>query len=551
MVGHMIKMVYQEVRGLHQAAYILAIFAFGSQLLALVRDRLLANEFGAGIELDLYYTAFRIPDLMYVLFASTLSVYVLIPFVAERISETDSSKAKQLLSQIFSLFLVVYTLIAAVIFFLAPTLVPILFPGFAAEADILTTLLRILLLQPLFLGISSLFGVITQMEHRFVLYALSPLLYNIGIIAGILFLFPVFGLSGLVYGVVLGAAAHALVQVPFVITSPLAPRSTFIFDWSEIRSVLATSIPRAFTLSLTQLTLLVLISIASVMTVGSVAVFQLAYNLQSVPLAIVGVSYSVAAFPILAQLFSDDNLEQFRTHIITALRHIIFWTVPMVALIIVIRAQLVRVILGSGEFDWDDTMLTAAMLVMFVISLVAQAINLLLVRSLYAGGDTRTPLTIAVLGSVSAIVFSYTLYQIFVTYPAFATQVESVMRVSSAVGTEVLMLGLGFTIAVIMQTIALFVAAVRRYQLPTDWLYRHFARAILAAVLGGSVAYVTLNLIVSGLKTDTVIGIFLHGLVAGGTGIVTVALVYYLLRTPEFFEVIASVKKRWLKSSAV
>ncbi len=551
MVGHMIKMVYQEVRGLHQAAYILAIFAFGSQLLALVRDRLLANEFGAGIELDLYYTAFRVPDLLYVLFASTLSVYVLIPFVAERISGDDASKARQLLSQVFSLFLVVYTAVAALIFVLAPSFVVLLFPGFAADAEMLTILLRILLLQPLFLGVSSLFGVITQMEHRFVLYALSPLLYNIGIIIGILFFYPVFGLPGLVYGVVLGAIAHALVQVPFVFTSPLAPRLRWHFDFAEIRSVLTTSIPRAFTLSLTQLTLLALISMASVMTVGSVAVFQLAYNLQSVPLAIVGVSYSVAAFPILAQLFSEDNLEQFRNHIITALRHIIFWTVPMVALIIVIRAQLVRVILGSGEFDWDDTMLTAAMLVMFMISLVAQAINLLLVRSLYAGGDTKTPLTVAVLGSVSAIVFSYTLYQVFVSYPMFAAHVESVMRVSSAVGTEVLMLGLGFTIAVILQTIALFVAAVRRYQLPTDWLSRHCMRATLAAVLGGLVSYVTLNLIVTGLKTDTVMGIFLHGLVAGVAGIVTVALVYYLLRTPEFFEVINSVKKRWFRKNVV
>ena len=102
MVKKMFQIVYKEVRGLHQAAYVLGVFAFGSQLLALVRDRLLAHQFGAGYELDLYYAAFRIPDLLYVLFASTLSVYVLIPFVASSIHEGDATEARKLLSRICS-----------------------------------------------------------------------------------------------------------------------------------------------------------------------------------------------------------------------------------------------------------------------------------------------------------------------------------------------------------------------------------------------------------------------------------------------------------------
>ena len=156
MVRNVLEVVYKEVRGLHQAAYILAVFTLGSQLLALVRDRLLAGQFGAGIELDLYYTAFRVPDLLYVLFASTLSVYVLIPFVADRIKGTDSSAARNLLSQIFTLFLIGYTGLAFVLAVLAPWYVQLLFPGFSGHEGELVLLMRVLLLQPLFLGISSL-----------------------------------------------------------------------------------------------------------------------------------------------------------------------------------------------------------------------------------------------------------------------------------------------------------------------------------------------------------------------------------------------------------
>src|SRR5690606_18920193 len=122
--------------------------------------------------------------------------------------------------------------------------------------------------------------------------------------------------------------------------------------------------------------LLILMGLASAMTVGSVAVFQFAHNLQSVPLSVIGVSYSVAAFPILAELFGRQKRDEFVLHIVTALRHIIFWSVPAIALIIVLRAQIVRVVLGSGAFDWSDTRLTAAVLAVLSISLLAQATTL-------------------------------------------------------------------------------------------------------------------------------------------------------------------------------
>jgi putative peptidoglycan lipid II flippase len=268
MVRRVFNFVYQEVRGLHQAAYILALFAFGSQMLAIVRDRMLAHTFGAGPELDLYYAAFRIPDLLFVLFASVLSVYVLLPFV-NRHQEADTPKTGvSVLSQIFTLFLYVYVAVAAVLAFAAPYYVPHMFPGFVGSYETLVTLLQILLLQPLLLGLSSLCGVVTQMNHRFVLYAVSPLLYNLGIIFGIAALYPLIGLYGLALGVVVGAFGHVLVQVPFVVESKYTFRFLPKIDWGLIQQVLVVSVPRALTLSINQVVLLVLVGMASVMAAG-------------------------------------------------------------------------------------------------------------------------------------------------------------------------------------------------------------------------------------------------------------------------------------------
>jgi putative peptidoglycan lipid II flippase len=551
MVQSVLNIVYREVRGLHQAAYILALFTFGSQILALIRDRLLAHQFGAGIELDLYYTAFRIPDVLYVLFASTLSVYVLIPFVAERMEGGKSEGARNLLSQIFSLFLITYTLSALVAMVFTPDIVRYLFPGFVDHAGTLSTLMRILLLQPLFLGISSLLGVITQIEHRFILYAISPIVYNLGIIGGLVFLYPILGVTGLAVGVVLGALGHVCIQIPFIASSPLRPSLLLSFDWKSILAVLRTSLTRAVTLSLHQLVLLGLVGVASIMTVGSVSVFQFAFNLQSVPLAIIGVSYSVAAFPLLAQLYAEKKLSEFTESITNALRHILFWSLPAMALFVVIRAQFVRVVLGSGEFDWGDTRLTAAILALFVLSLAAQAVHLLLVRALYAVGNTRVPFYVTLFSSSLALLSSLYFYVLLITDVRVSGYLASVMRLEGVSGIEVLALPLGYSFALIVHGIVLLVLSRKHLFLSLRRLAVPFFHSALAALAGGYVAYSTLNYFVLGYETDTLFSVFVQGLAGGVAGLAGTILVHYLMKSRELSEISGALKKRFAKGDVV
>lgn len=551
MVTRVLTILYKEVRGLHQAAYVLALFTLASQILAIVRDRILAHEFGAGYELDVYYAAFRIPDLLFVLFASVLSVYVLLPFVS-RAEHDGAGQGGVVLTQVFSLFLFIYSTVAAVTWLLAPVLVPWVFPGFAPEAyGEIVALLRILLLQPFLLGLSSLFGVVTQMHHRFVLYALSPLLYNIGIIIGATVFYPLWGISGLAYGVVLGAGGHMIVQWPLVRKSSLAFSVVWKIDWRLILDVAKVALPRALTLSCGQIQMLTFMMLASSMAVGSVAVLQFAYNLQSVPLAIVGMSYSVAAFPVLADLLAKQEEKKFATYVSTALRHIIFWAIPIAALIIVLRAQIVRVLLGSGSFNWDDTRLTAATLAIFVVSLLGQAVLLLLVRAFYAGGFTRIPLIVTALGTGLGACGAYVLTSLFVSQPGFALFATDLLRLSGVAGVEVLMIPLGFLLGVLFELVLMLMLFSWRFPLPLVALGISFARSLLAGVTGALVAYLSLAFVVEGVNQEKFIGIFIQGLTGGLFGVFGVVATYALLRSPELTEIAKSFRSRIWKTDVV
>jgi len=551
MVKRVFNFVYQEVRGLHQAAYIIALFAFGSQILAIVRDRLLAHTFGAGAELDLYYAAFRIPDLLYVLFASVLSIYVLLPFV-NRATESSTARAgAEVLSQVFTVFLVLYAAVAGILALTASWYVPFVFPGLVENQETLVLLLQILLLQPFLLGLSSLCGVVTQMNHRFVLYAISPLLYNVGIILGIAVLYPAFGLGGLALGVVIGAAGHVLVQLPFVATSQYAFAFAAKMQWRLLGKILLVSVPRALTLSANQIVLLVLIGMASAMTVGSVSVFQFAFNLQSVPLAIIGMSYSVAAFPALSNLYAKSDVAGFNRQLLTALRHIIFWSVPVIGLVIVLRAQIVRVLLGSGEFDWGDTRLTAAILAIFVVSLFAQAILLLLVRAFYAGGRTVVPLLVAMSSGALSIAFSFGLRELYLQNETFRALLIDTFRLTGVEGTEVLVLPIAFVIGQLIQLVVLLFLSTRTFSVSYRPLARLFLQASLAALAGGASAYVTLVFVVNGINQETFIGIFIQGFIAGIVGLVAVILMYVATGSPELREIYRSFHSRIFKTDII
>lgn len=538
-----------EIRGLHQAAYLIGFFAILSQVLALMRDRAFTHAFGAGPELDIYFTAFRIPDILFVLVASLVSAYVLIPFLSERL-EASKQSAERFFGEVVSFFLILLGALSVVAYIWMPTLLPLGVPGLVDSPywNELVALSRLLLLQPILLGLSGIFGALTQLSHRFILYSLSPLVYNGGIIFGVLFLYPQHGIQGLGWGVLLGAFLHLLMQLP----SLRAERMSFRFRMPsrEIAKMIGIAIPRALALSSGQITLIALTSLASLFVSGSVAVLSLSLNLQSVPLSIIAVSYSVAAFPTLSQFIARKQHAEFLEHMSTAVRHIIFWSMPAMVLFIVLRAQVVRVILGSGAFTWEDTRLTAAALALFVVSVLAQGLNVLFIRAYYAAGKTMIPFIISAIGALITILLASWLTVLFKAHGSFQLFFEHILRVEGLSGTDVLMLPLAYTMGT-FSALILFLFAYHRDFGPLAYgLWRVLTQTFSASVIGGYAAYHALRASEPYFDTDTFFGIFGQGLCGGVTGLAVTVLLLLLMKSNEMHDIVDSLSRR-LRASAV
>ena len=533
---------------MHQAAYMLAAFAFLSQLLALVRDRLFAAEFGASHTLDVYYAAFRIPDILFATVASLLSLYALLP-VLSRLAEHDEGRMVSFLRQMLLFFFVGMGAISLVAFILAPWLLKLVAPGIVNPDLVMLT--RILLLQPIFLGASNILANLTQMRHRFLLYSISPLLYNLGIIAGIMFLYPTMGIEGLGWGVVIGAGLHMLLQVPFFARERSANHMPLKQALSELWKVLALSVPRTLALSAGQISLAVLTALASFMAPGSIAVFMFGWNLQAVPLTIIGVSYSVAAFPTLSKLHAQGASSEFVRHVEVALRHICFWAIPATILIIVLRAQLVRTILGSGAFDWAATKLVAAALALLVVSLLAQAVSMLIARAYYAAGNTRKPFYFALVTVGVSVSLALAFIAVFHGSYLWRDMLEAMLRVSDLTGTTVLMLALAMAIGSWAGCIVGFMALVRDFKINLAPLMKLAYQSFAASVIGGGVAYLALTGMGRMVDINTTMGIAAQGFVGGLWGLGVTAGVLLLLKNEEIVEAYAAFKNRFAPQAQV
>jgi len=548
MVRRLLLSFNKEISGVHQAALLLGLASLAAKVLALFRDRLLASTFGAGETLDIYFAAFRIPDFLYtasLLLAMSLAV---MPVFMRREAKGREA-AHTFISQLSSAFLLVMAMIIGAAFFLMPFMVSFVAPGFSeANIEQLVGMSRILLLSPLLLGFSTLISNVIQSYRKFFVYALSPILYNAGIIVGILVFYPLWGLLGLAWGVILGAALHFLVQVPSLVGLGFFPKLTTKIAWRNFKEVFSFSLPLSVGLGMNQIVLIVVTSIASAIGAGSIAIFQLSYNLYSIPLGVIGLSYSVAAFPALARSYAANKDKEFISNVVTPLKHIIFWATPFVVLFIVLRAHIVRVILGAGAFGWVDTRLTAATLALFSVAILAQSIVFLLMRAFYAAGRVVLPTLVSVFSSLVIISLAFGLVWLRKTNESFQVLIDSFMRVEDISQTAVLMLALAFSIGVTMNAILLWIGFSKMFRVSGSVLRKSFSQNLFAGVILGVIAYGVLQLTDTLFNLQTFFGIFVHGLLAGLSGITAALFLLWLLKNQELLDMMGVLQKKFWKS---
>lgn len=523
----------------------IGVLTFASTLLALVRDRLFAHIFGAGLTLDIYYAAFRIPDMLFISIGSLMSAFVLIPALAEAKKNKNEISLIQTVTITFGSFLV---LSSAVLMFCAPAILTFLYPSLFERGggDELVLLTRILLLQPILLGLSNVASSVVQFYGRYTLFAFAPILYSIGVILGGIIFYPIFGTVGLGYGVLLGALLHFLIQAPFFYAHGLSKKLSFV-SVSEIVHIAFTSVPRTISLACGHAALLAMTAYASTVEVGAITLFMFAFNLQSAPLSIVGASYSVAAFPTLSVLYKEQNMQKYISLMTAAARHILFWSLPITALCIILRAHIVRLILGSGAFSWSDTRVAAAVFAMFVLSLAAQGLILLFVRGYYAAEKTLIPLTVSACTAFSAFLIGYLLSHVYSNTGGLTHHfVHSILRLSDTDNASIAMLALGFSIASILGATVLVMAFSYLMGSVRKEIMRALREGFVGAVMAGAGSYGTLQVIAPYISMDVFWGVLAQTVIAGTVGTVFAASVLYLIGNVEVREVYRALHSKML-----
>lgn len=479
------------------AAVTVGFFSLASRALGLLRDRLLAFTFGAGEILDSYYAAFRVPDLVFNLLVLGALSAAFIPVFCEYLTRHGKEGAFKLTNSILNLLALAILLVSAVIFIFAQPLMNVIAPGFNADQKQLTaSLTRIMLLSPLFFGISNIFSGILNSFKRFLVYSLAPCLYNFGIISGVILFSPRFGIKGVALGVVLGAFLHMAVQTPNVFKLGFRYRPILSLKEKGIKTITKLMVPRTLGLAAQQINLWVITAIASTLAAGSVAVFNLANNLQYFPVGIFGLSFATAAFPHLSLAASKNDLKEFKIRFSETFRQILFFIVPVSGTMLLLRAQIVRLILGTGKFDWEDTILTYKCLGYFCLGIFALGLVPLLAKAFYSLKDTKTPVVISLLTMGINIGLSLWLSKVLqVAGLALAFALSSILNLfllslilEKRVGVLKDKKIFYFVLKIIGATVAMGLAVQGVKYLIAPWVNMQTGVGVLAQTLGASLA---------------------------------------------------------------
>jgi len=534
------------------AAFLIAISSAISGILGLVRDGLLAGYFGVWAETNSYFAAFRINDFFYNLFIVGGLVVAFLPLFSEYYSK-EKERAWEMVNYVLNTFLVLLVLTSSFIFIFAPQLVKVITPGFSSQEKILTgNLVRVMILSPVFFGLSAVFSGILQYFNRFLIYSLAPILYNLGIIFGILFLTPYLGIFGVAVGVVFGAACHWLIQIPIALNCGFKYKFLFNFKYPAIKRIFYLALPRLFAIASQQINLIVITAIASTIG-GGISIFNFSNNLYYFPIGILAVPFAIASFPTLSKNWASGQKEKFFQNFYSVFRQIIFLIIPASFLIFILRSQMVRLILGTfgekGKFDWVATQLTAASLGLFSIGIVAIALIPLLARTFFSFQDTKTPTLIAILTVTLNIILSVFFVWLLQSSNFFHDFLAIVLKLKKIENISVIGLPLAFSISAIFQFILLLIFLYKKIgNFDIEEIFIPTLKIFFISLLAGLSSYLVLYFADYFVDTHTVTGIFIQAVSSALTGLFIYLALALLFKFPELFVIVDSFKKQFRKT---
>jgi putative peptidoglycan lipid II flippase len=394
-------------RSLAHSAIIVGLAFVLSRILGLVREVVLANQFGTTSTMDAYVSAFRIPDLLFLVVIAGSFGAAFIPVFGEYLSKGDEDRAWRLASAVLTWAGIVVLALSLIIFVFARPMMRIVAPGFDDETTSLAVdLMRILLLSPIFLGTGIAFKGILEAQHQFTWPAFAPLLYNLAIIVGAIWFAPTYGIQAVAWAVIIGAVGHMAVQLPSVLRSGLVFRPSLNRQVEGLAEVGRLMGPRIVGLAAFQANFIAINAFASTTSSERVSALNYAWQLLMLPHGVLALSISTVIFPTLAELYSRGDDTGFRMTLDRTLRPLLFLSIPASVGLFLVREPIVRLIYQSGSFDATSTDLVAAPLAWFAIGLVGYALTEILTRVFYATRDTRTPVVTGVLTVIANLLLS-------------------------------------------------------------------------------------------------------------------------------------------------
>ena len=392
-------------RSLARAGLIVTGAFLAARVLGWVRLLVISTTFGAGTDLDAFFAAFRIPDLIFQLVAAGALGTALIPVLAGLFARDETARGWRVTSTVANLMLAALGMLAVVVFIFAPWIIPAVTPGFGqAQLDLTIHLSRIMLLSPILLALGSVANSVLNARHHFLAPALAPIAYNIAIITAAFVLTPFFGIVGLAIGVVAGSALHLLVQLPALRRYGFRYAPHVDLHDAAARQTLILMAPRAVGLGVGQLSLVIMTSLASLLAVGSITAYTIAFTILQIPIGVIGVPLGIVALPAMSTELARGSVRGYTNLLVKSLRLILFVMLPATAFGIVLRRQIITLLFDYGKFDAYAVDLTADALFFFLLGLASESLIVILARAFYAGRDTLTPVVAAIVAVVVNVV---------------------------------------------------------------------------------------------------------------------------------------------------
>ncbi len=427
-----------EKKRIAKAAGIVGAFTFLSRILGFIRDVIVAKYFGAGLSADAFFVAFRIPNLLRRLLAEGSLTVSFVPVFTEYLTKNSKKDAFEVAHIAFTALSMILVAISILGILLAPLIIRIIAPGFddIPEKLQLTILLtRIMFPYIFFIGLLALcMGILNSLGH-FTAPSLAPVLLNISMIIGVLYLSRYFDrpVLGLAAGVIIGGISQLILQIPFLIKRGVVFKLNFNFSHPAIRKIGTLMLPAVFGTAVYQFNIFATTLIASLLPEGSISFLYYANRLVEFPLGIFAVALGTALLPVMSEQAARESFEDLIRSLSFALRLVFFFTIPAMVGLIVLRVPIISILFQRGEFDYQATLLTAEALFYYSIGLWAIAGVRIIVPTFFSLKDTRTPVKVAVLALLANIVLS-----IILAFPlglrhgglALATSISSIMNMS-------------------------------------------------------------------------------------------------------------------------